>query len=171
MTIATIRTWLGDRSPRERRLLGLAGAATALLLGLLAVRVVGDDLGGLRARIDARERELAQVRSLAARLARAGVVGTAPGDASLLLRLETAATTVLQRDRIASITTGATDADTEHAILRISDASLLETVRLLHALESTTPPLHVARLEMRKHPDASDRLATTVEVASPRTAP
>jgi hypothetical protein len=48
--------------------------------------------------------------------------------------------------------------------LRIAGASLADVVRLLHGLESGSPRLAVARLELRKHPDDPTRFDATIEV-------
>jgi hypothetical protein len=59
----------------------------------------------------------------------------------------------------------------EHVALRVTDASLADTVRLLHALESGSPPLRVTSLTLRKHPDDPGRFEAAVEVTQLREAP
>jgi len=53
----------------------------------------------------------------------------------------------------------------ERVALRLSGASLAETVRLLHTLESADPPLLVTRVALRKHPDDAHRFDATFEVS------
>jgi hypothetical protein len=157
-------TWLADRSPRERRLLATAAIVTGLVVVWQATVMVRDNLAGLRARVAGHERELADVRRLAAAVGHdaAPINGDATG-ASLLTRLEGTAGAVLGRERIASMTPAAGVAENPRIALRVVNASLVETVRLLHALERDA--LGVAKLELRKHPDDPGRFDATVEVA------
>jgi len=170
-------SWLAGLTTRERGLLAVAVAVTAIVaLGgvLLAVR---DDVRTLRARVAAHERELAEVRRAATVLARDAVPPEAtPGDdGSLLARLEAVAGGVVGRDHIASMTPSAgtvEDGVAEDRIaLRVTAASLADTVRLLHVLETATPPLQTVRVELRKLPDDPGRFDATVEVASWRAVP
>lgn len=163
-------TRLADLSARERRLLAAAAGVTALVLSGRLALAVRDDLATLRARVAAHERELAEVRRAAATLRRT-VPSPADGDDAtpLLGRLESAAGDVVGRERIASMTPA--PGATEDGIAEERDASLVETVRLLHALEGGSPPLRVARLELRKHPDDAERFDATIEVARTRPAP
>jgi hypothetical protein len=159
---APIASALERLSPRERRLAGAAVLALAAAAGLAGLGFVREDLATLRARVAGRERELAEVRRLAAALGReAGSGPSAPGDAVLLTRLEAAAETAVGRERIASMTPGEGG---EHVALRVTGASLPEVVRLLHALETGPPPLVVGRLELRKHPDDPARFDAVLEV-------
>jgi hypothetical protein len=165
---------LAALSPRERTLLALAAGLGATALAVAAVRAAVEDLTTLRARVAGHERELHEVRRLAAVL-RERSPGSAPradhessADTSLLTRLEGAAQAAVGRERIASMTPagGETRGDEEERVaLRITGASLAETVRLLHALETGPPPLDVVRLQLRKHPDDPARFDVTVEVA------
>lgn len=169
--IARLADWLTTRTPRERRLLQLAGAAAALAVVVAAAFALVDDLNARRARVAARERELHAVRRLAAELG--DLSATADGDgASLLTRLETTADAVVGRARIAAMTPIATpETDvvrSERVALRLSGTSLAETVRLLHTLATAAPPLTVSRLELRKHPDDARRFDATLEVTSLR---
>lgn len=167
---------LAGLAPRERRLLAAGAAITALVVvGRVAV-ALHDDLATLRARVAAHERDLAGVRRAAATLRRSAPPA-AQGDAaaSLLARLETAADGVVGRERIASMTPSAGPVEDgvaeERVELAVRGASLVETVRLLHALETASPPLRVARLELRKHPDETERFDATVEVTQTRPVP
>ena len=156
--------WLADRSPRERRLLAVAAVVVGLVVAWQASVVVRDDLASLRARVAGHERELADVRRLAATVGRdtAPTGGDATG-ASLLSRLEETAGAVVGRERIASMTPAAGVAENPRVALRVVNASLVVTVRLLHGLEHDA--LGVAKLELRKHPDDPGRFDATVEVA------
>jgi len=174
--VSGVAARLAALSPRERALLAAAAGATALLVATLAALAVRDDLATLRARVAAHERELADVRRAAAVLRRDAALPAADADgASLLARLESAAGTIVGRERIASMTPAAGAVEDgvaeERVAVRVTGASLAETVRLVHALETASPPLHVARLELRKHPDDATRFDATVEVAELRAAP
>lgn len=162
--------WLASRAPRERMLLFVAAALTAVVGSALCALALRDDLRALRARVAAHERELVQVRRLAARLRNdAGAVGTAAGAAPLVARMEAAATAIVGRDRIASMTPASAAAeDEERVALRLAGASLADTVRLLHALGDAAPPLQVTRLELRKRSDDRTRFEATIEVAQTR---
>lgn len=158
--------WWDDRSPRERWLVGTALASVLALVVIAVVTAVRDDLAALRDRVAAQERTLAHVRSLAADVTRA--TPATDGDA-LLARLETAADAVVGRARIASMTpldgADVAGAREERVAVRLTGASLGETVRLLHALAAADPPLPVVRLDLRKHPDDARHFDATIEVA------
>jgi hypothetical protein len=148
-------------SPRERVLLFGAAAITAAVVALQLVGAIRDDLATLRARVAAHERELTEVRRAAAVLRR--VPAAAPAEGGLLARVENVATGVVGRARIAEMTpAGSSDGD--RLALRVTGATLVETVALLHGLESARPPLRVTRLELRKHPDDAARFDATAEV-------
>ena len=168
--------WLAGLSARERTLVAAAAATAALALvarGGLALR---DDLATLRARVAGHERELAAVRRAAATLRRgAPAAGEAADSPALLARLEAAASDAVGRERIASMTPAAGAVEDglaeERVALAVRGTSLADTVRLLHRLETAEPPLHVARLELRKHPDDPAHFDATVEVAELHAAP
>lgn len=171
-----LAAWLVARrdalSARERALLATVAACTVGLSLLLGVRAALDDLGMLRARVAGLQRELVQVRRLAARVRRDGVpLAPASNAPSLVTRLEAAAADAVGRERIASMTPGgapgAVGEREDRMALRVVGASLPEVVHLLHALEGEPPALVVTRLELRKHPDDPTRFDATVEVARP----
>jgi hypothetical protein len=175
--VTRLAAWLAGRSARERTLVVAAGATLALGLmasGGLALR---DDLAALRARVAAHERDLAAVRRAAAALRRGGpLAGSDAADApALFARLEAAASDVVGRERIASMTPAAGAVEDglaeERVALAVRGASLADAVRLLHRLETADPPLRVARLELRKHPDDPAHFDATVEVAELHPAP
>jgi hypothetical protein len=161
-----VTSWWDDRTSRERGLIATVASLVVLAAALLVVDAVRDDLASLRDRVAAQERTLAHVRGLAAELRH--VPSTDDGDA-LLARLETAADAVVGRERIASMTPldGADvgGAREERVAVRLTGASLGETVRLLHALAAAEPPLPVVRLDLRKHPDDARHFDATIEVS------
>ena len=156
-----LAAWLGALSPRERTLVAAAAAAAGLALVAQGVRA---------------GRELAAVRRAAAALRRgAPAVADAADAPALFARLEAAASDAVGRERIASMTPAAGPVEDglaeERVALGVRGASLADTVRLLHRLETADPPLHVVRLELRKHPDDPAHFDATVEVAELRAAP
>lgn len=169
--VARTNAWLASRSPRERILLVLGAGLVLAIAVLSAALAVRDDLSALRARVTGRERELDQVRRLAAalRLEEPRAEAEAVDGASLLARLEAVAGEIVGRDRIAGMTPASAPLDDEvqeeRVTLRLADASLAEVVHVLHGLETGVPPLHVARLALQKHPDDATRFGATVEVA------
>jgi len=174
--VRRLAAWLAALSARERTLVAAAATAAALALvtrGALAVR---DDLATLGARVAGHERELAAVRRAAAALRRGAPAASGAADApALLARLEAAAADAVGRERIANMTPAAGPvADglaEERVTLGLRGASLGDTVRLLHRLETADPPLHAVRLELRKHPDDPGHFDATVEVAELHAAP
>jgi hypothetical protein len=174
--VRRVAGWLAGRAPREQALIAVAAGVAALVALAIGLRAARDELAALRARVAGHERELAAVRRAAAALA-AGAEPAAPDadGSALLARLEAAADEALGRERIAGMTPGAGPVEDglaeERVALAVRDASLAETVRLLHRLETAAPPLHVVRLELRKHPDDPARFDATVEVATLRAAP
>ena len=165
-----LAAWLAGRSARERLLLLGAVALTAALSVVLAGRAMLEDLAVRRARVAAHERELREVRRLAAVLERSTPPpADAAAEASLLARLETAAGEVVGRERIASMTPEPdASADEERVSLEVRGATLPDTVRLLHALATASPPVAVTGLALRKHPDDATRFDATLEVAQAR---
>ena len=143
----------------------VAALGGAVLVAVLAIHA---DLARLEAAVDARERDLAALRRLAKDLGPAPAAASAGGP-SLVTRLETAAAAVVGRTRIASMTpttTGLPEGLREERVtLRLTDTSLGELVRLLHGLGTADPPIDVARLELRKHPDDARHFDASVEAA------
>jgi hypothetical protein len=84
-------------------------------------------------------------------------------------RLETAAEAVVGRPRIAAMTPTTAPLPEglreERVALRLAGTSLAELVRLLHGLGSADPPIEIARLELRKHPDDPRHFDATIEAA------
>jgi hypothetical protein len=170
--VRQLAAWLTRLSTRERTLLMGAAAAVGLMLATSGALAIRDHLVVLRARVAGQERELAAVRRAAAALRRdAETPADEATDATALLaRLEAAAGAVVGREHIAGMTPTAgpvEDGLTEERVaLSVRGASLADTVHLLHRLETAEPPLHVARLQLRKHPDEPARFDATVEVAA-----
>jgi len=172
VSAATTRllAWLAGRTPRERVLLAGAAATVALALLGLAAAAVQSDLAALRARVEGHARQYEEVRRLAAAL-RAGdsaVVEPADGG-SLVAYLETAAAGVVGRERIAGMTPAIEPVEEgvveERVTVRVTGATLTETVAFLHALEAERPHLGVTRVELRKHPDDAARFDALLDVA------
>jgi hypothetical protein len=172
-----LAAWLAGRSARERTLVAAASATAVLGLVASAGLALRDHLAALSARVATHERDLAAVRRATAALRRGGAsaAGEAADAPTLFARLEAAASDVVGRERIASMTpaVGAIEDGLaeERVALAVRGASLADTVRLLHRLETDDPPLHVARLELRKHPDDPAHFDATVEVAELHAAP
>jgi hypothetical protein len=169
--VSRLEAWLAGRSSRERTLVLAAVGLTLTVVAAFGVRAVLGDLALARARVAGHERELKDVRRLAAALERSVSPPTSVDrdGASLLARLEAAAGEVVGRERIASMTpeSGAVE-DEERVTLRITGATLPDTVRLLHTLATGSPPLSVTGLTLRKHPDDQTRFDATLQVAQSR---
>jgi len=165
--IATVQRWLAARTERERRLVAGAAAATLVAALVSLVAAVHDDLARLRARVDGHERELAQVRRLAATL---GAAASASGGSALLTRVQTATDAAGLTEQVASMTPSAASAGggDDALSVRVASASLADTVRLLHELDADAPGPRVARLGLRKHPDDPRRFDLTLEVTGGR---
>lgn len=165
-----VARWLDGRSARERRVLGVAGALAATSLLIAGAVFVRDDLRAAAERVAGHERELAQVRRLAAVVvqARANAPVTPAADApSLPSLLEAATGEVVGRDRIASMTPTESPDGESRVSLRIAGASLEEAVRLVHALESAPGSLVIGRLGLEKHVDDVRRFDVVLEVRAP----
>jgi type II secretory pathway component PulM len=170
---ARVAAWLAARTPRERLLVVVAAAITTAAVVLVTALTARDDLLALSARVAGHERELADVRRLAATLAHETppATGEAGEGASLAARLEAVAGAVVGRERIASMTPASGSAGEERVTLRVSGASLAEAVQVMHALEAGPPRLPITHLELRKHPDDATRFELSVEVAQLTGAP
>jgi len=165
--VTAVRAWLAGRSERERRLLTLAGVCALVLLTGGATIGVRNDLQRLRARVEARTLELAQIRRLAA--AAPGAPDTQSDGATLLSRLQAATDAAGVAERVAAMTPAETGSETSPRLaVRMTGASLAETVQLLHALDRDPPMLGVPRLTLRRHPDDPRRFDVTLEVAAGR---
>jgi type II secretory pathway component PulM len=172
--VERLRATLARLAPRERRLLGAAAAVAGLVVVTHLALSTWDGVAALRSRVAGRERELAAVQALAARL-RSGVAPADAAEPPLVTRLEQVATGTVGRERIADMTPGTEQlgagVQEERVTLRVSGASLAEVVSLLHALEVGPVPLPVARLELRKLPATQAQFAATIEVARTRRTP
>ena len=155
-----LAAWWCARSPREQRLLRWTAVAVALVMGLRILTLVARDFGTASARLATEERDLAVVRRLAAELIRTRRAAAAGDDTSLVTRMESAAATVVGRERIASMTPLVGPAD--GVAMRLVGASLGDTVRILHAVESADR--QVAKLDLVKHPDDPGRFDVVLEI-------
>jgi len=165
--IARLQQWLATRSERERRLLGVAAAVTAVVTLAAVALAAWDDVTSLRQRVAAREHELAAVRRLAGTVAGARAAGG--DDRELMTRVQAATDAAQLGDRVAAMTPDTTSAAdgsaTARLSVRVSGASLAETVQLLHALDDAAAPLAVPRLTLTKHPDDSRRFELTLDLS------
>ena len=161
------REWLATRSERERRLLGTAAAVTVIVTVTAVALAAQDDLTTLGARVAARERELAAVRRLAGTVA--GARPATGDDGALTTRVQAATDAARLADRVAAMTpettTAADGVVTSRLSVRVSGASLAETVQLLHALDDGAAPLDVPRLTLTKHLDDPRRFELTIDLA------
>jgi hypothetical protein len=171
---ARLTTWLTNLSRRERTLLAAAGAVTLGVLVLGAAVTVRDELAALRARVAGRERELGEVRRLAARLRQEGGTAAAAPSGALFTRLQAAIDESVGRERLAAMTPAEGPVEggfaEERVAVSVRGATLPQVVALLHALEGGTPPLPVARVELRKLSDDPTRFDAAVEVVELRPA-
>jgi type II secretory pathway component PulM len=149
--------------PREKLLVRIAAVIVALLLGYNLVYVPVINLSyGLHDRIDARQRELVEVRRLVQRYQRLKLdlaatekrtVPTAK-DFSLFSVLEQALSKSVAREKIGSITPvekRVSNQLTEHSVeLKLSSVSLGQIVDVLYSLKSLTVPITVSNLHIRR---------------------
>jgi hypothetical protein len=155
-----LHAWLAGRTERERRLLGGASVLGAALLGAAVMAGVVRDLATLRARVQARTLELAQVR----RLAGSVPAGSPDDGGALLTRAQTATDEAGIAERVAAMTPADAGEAGPRLAVRLSGATLAEAVRLLHALDRDAG-VGVTRLGLRKHPDDPRRFDATIELA------
>jgi hypothetical protein len=164
--VTALRPWLAVRTERERRLLAFAAALTLVLLAGAGTVAVRNDLRLLHARVEARTIELAQVRRLAAA---PGPAHIRPESGSLLSRLQAATDAAGVAERIAAMTPAETGAASAPRLaVRMTGASLAETVQLLHTLDQDAAAIGVPRLTLRKRPDDPRRFDVTLEVTAGR---
>src|SRR5262249_51724662 len=125
--VTRVAAWLAALAPRERVLVSAAAVLTVVIGAGGAAPAGRADRSARRAGVAGHERELAEVRRLAAVLRQAPAT-TATDGAPLLTRLEAAAMETVGRERIAGMTptTSATSdgAQEERVALRVSGASL-----------------------------------------------
>ena len=160
-----VQEWLATRSERERRLVGAAVTVTAIVAVVALALAAWDDVTALRERVAARERELAAVRRLAGTVA--GARPATGDDGALMTRVQAATDAAQLADRVAAMTPETTAADgvvTSRLSVRVSGASLAETVQLLHALDDGAAPLAVPRLTLTKHLDDPRRFEVTLDL-------
>jgi Type II secretion system (T2SS), protein M len=156
-------SWWGERARREQALLVVAAVMLIAMAGLRVSRAVQEDLGALRRRVAVAEHDLRAVRRLAGRVGQVRA-DTTPATA-LMPYLETVADSTVGRDHIAAMTpVMATGAQGEQVSVRIVEASLEDTVRMLHALESGSPQVRPTALHLVEHPHDPGVFDAVVEV-------
>jgi hypothetical protein len=151
-------------------LLLVAAVMLFAVAGLRVSRAVHADLASLRRRVAVAEHDLQAVQRLAGQVGRARA-DTTPTTA-LMPYLETVADATVGREHIAAMTPVlTTGAQGEEVSLRIVEASLEDTVRLLHALESGSPQVRPTALHLVEHPHAPGVFDAVVEVVRRETLP
>ena len=163
-------------SPRERLLVGGAGAVTVVLVLYLVAATLAERRETLAAQIAASERELAEMVTLRDRHRRLSAESDAVrqklarggADFSLFSHLQGVASDTLSRERIAAmnpstrnVSEGLQEEDVE---MRLSGVSLRDLVSLLYRVEKTELPLLVSRLQMKKRFDQPYVFDATVVV-------
>ena len=156
---AATALWL-RLSPREQRFVGAAAAVVGgTLLYLLVVDPVWEAHDRVRARVAAKERELAEVITLSRtyRLLRQEVEKKQPAAGagiSPVAFLESLTSGTVGRDKVTGISPsghesrGGTDQETVE--LTLSGVSLRELVELLYKIDTASVPLRVVRLSVKK---------------------
>lgn len=164
-------------SPRERLLLGAAGAVSVGLLLWLTATTLAERRQTLLAQIAASERELAETTALRDRYlhlrTESDVVrrrlASGGADFSLFSHLESTARDVLSRERVAAMNTSShnvgDDLQQEEVEMRLSGVSLRDLVALLYRVEKSDLPILVGRLQMKKRFDEPYLFDATVVVA------
>ncbi len=165
---AQLRSRYQKLEPRERRLISAALGLLAALFLYNAIYVpFANFRSALRTSIEARRRELGQVRRLTgvylerkAEL-RAAEQNTAPGnrDFSLFSVLEITLTQSVGRDRIGSITPGQerklSGGLTQHTVdLKLENVSLAQVVDALYGVRTLAVPVGVASLRITRRAQA-----------------
>jgi type II secretory pathway component PulM len=152
-------------SPRERLLLGAAGAVTVLLLCWLVASTLAERRQTVLAQIAASEHELAEMVTLRERFTRLRadsdairrMLASGGADFSLFSHLEGVAREVLSRERVAAMNPSTRNVNEElqeeDVEMRLSGVSLRELVSLLYRVEKSDLPLLVSRLQMKKRFD------------------
>lgn len=147
-------------SPREQRLLGIAGVVLGgALLYLLLLDPLWETYTRLHARVAAKERELSEMitlrrtyQTLHSQAERTRT--TTDPNLSPIAFLEGLATSTLGRDKVAAINPaerGTGDGVAQEAIeLKLSGVSLRELVELLYKIDTTNAALQTARLSIKK---------------------
>ena len=162
-TLQVAAAYYSRLSPRERRVLGLAGVTCGLALGyVLVVSPLGEARARLEARIAAKERHLDEVRALRRtymglrRRTGRTAQSTAAKDFSLFSYLEGLAASTVGREKMSAMNplerepAGKDRAQTATVELRLTGVSLRELVDLLYKIEQAPPGLRTLRLAVKK---------------------
>jgi type II secretory pathway component PulM len=163
-------------SPRERVLLGAAGAAASFVLVWLVAGTLAERRATLVAQIAAAERDRAAVAALRDRTLRLRAENDAVrrklaavgADFSLFSHLEGVARETVSRERLAAMNpstrTVAEGLQQEEVELRLAGVSLRDLVALLYRVEKRDLPVLVSRLQMKKRYDEPYRFDATLVV-------
>lgn len=156
----TISPFLARLSPREQRLVGMAGTvAGGLVLYLFVVDPLWEMHDRLRTRVAAKERELSEVVALSRTYSalRQEVDRVRPPSSATLSPiafLENLAGGTVGRDKVVAINPAGNDlrAGTDQAMLELSvtGVSLREVVELLYKIDTASMPLRTTRLSIKK---------------------
>jgi general secretion pathway protein M len=160
-TTRRIATGLAARlSPRERWFVTLAGGALAVtLLSLFVIAPLLDLRGRLQAKVTAKERELAEVATLATTYEtlrrELEVVGSPSGTTlSPFAFLEGLTTSTIGRDKLAAINPVGREERSgvpqETIELKLSGVSLQELVDLLYKIDATGAAVRCTNLAIKK---------------------
>ncbi|HTT74471.1 MAG TPA: type II secretion system protein GspM [Candidatus Binataceae bacterium] len=170
----TGEAWYQKREPRERLLLKLAAAigAVAILYNMIYLPIIGVS-EGLQDRVEARQRELIQVRSLmrtynrvGAELGKAAKGTVADKDFSLFSVIEQTLDHTVGRAKIGSITPSDRPLPggfQQHVVdLKLTELSLPQIVDTLYGVQSLPVPVTVANLHIRQR--AQDPYSYDVDI-------
>ncbi|OFV87279.1 MAG: hypothetical protein A3J75_08420 [Acidobacteria bacterium RBG_16_68_9] len=152
-------------SPRERLLVGLAGAAVLVIsLYSLVVEPLTEGRARMAARIAQRESELAEAQEMRDTLlkllqqfeASQAVLARPDPSFSLFSHIEATVSQVVSRDRITSMNPGSKtlgNAYKEESVeFKLTGVSLEQLVDMLYRIEKGTRQLRVTRLQVKKRP-------------------
>lgn len=158
--LQVVSEWFARFSPREQRLLGIAGIVFAgVLLYLLLLDPLWESYTRLHARVAAKERELSEVSTLrrtyqTLRAETDRTQTTIDPNFSPIAFLEGLATSILGRDKVAAINPGERVTDNgiaQEAIeLKLSGVSLRELIELLYKIDTTNAALRTVHLSIKK---------------------
>jgi len=158
--LQVVSEWFARFSPREQRLLSIAGVVFGgVLLYLFLIDPLWESYTRLQARVEAKERELSEVSSLRrtyqtlhAEVGRTQT--TTDPNFSPIAFLEGLATSTLGRDKVAAINPGervTNNGVAQEAIeLKLGGVSLREVVELLYKIDTTNAALRTVRLSIKK---------------------
>ncbi len=175
--LSAIRGALSGLAPRERRLVAIAGAATALVIVALVVSGLHSMRDSLAKKVAAEERELAEVASLRntylslkedADLLYVNP-SSRPADFSLFAFLDGVGALAFKRERIAAMSPSSRTLEggvTEESVeMKLSGVSLQKLTEFLWRLKRGPVPVRVSRMSVRKRFNEPTSLDVTLVVA------